>query len=67
MSKTAQRWAVNYLRHVETDYDWRRDCVAGRVGVVEARLLIGEQVLNAIADQYRCLAAECARQKAARL
>ncbi|KAA8939252.1 hypothetical protein, partial [Mycobacterium sp.] len=56
-----QRWAVNYLRHVQTDYDWRRDRVAGRVGVIDARLLIGERVLNAIADQYRYLAAECAR------
>jgi hypothetical protein len=61
-----QRWAVNYLRHVETDYDWLLDRVAGRVGVVEARLLIRERVLNAIAGQYRYLAAECARQKAQR-
>jgi hypothetical protein len=27
-----QRWAVNYLRHVETDYDWLLDSVTGRVG-----------------------------------
>lgn len=61
-----QRWAVNYLRHVETDYDWLLDSVTGRVGVVEARLLIRERVLDAIAGQYPYLAAECARQKAER-
>ena len=59
-----QRWAVNYLRHVETDYDWLLDSVTGRVGVTEARQLIGERVLNAIADQYPYLGAECARQRA---
>lgn len=61
-----QRWAVNYLRHVETDDDWLLDSVAGRVGVVEARLLIRERVLDAIAGQCPYLAAECARQKAQR-
>lgn len=59
-----QRWAVNYLRHVETDYDWLLDSVTGRVGVTEAGQLIGERVLNAIADQYPYLGAECARQRA---
>jgi hypothetical protein len=59
-----QRWAVNYLRHVETDYDWLLDSVTGRVGVAEARWLIRERVLNAIADQHPYLAAECARQQA---
>lgn len=61
-----QRWAVNYLRHVETDYDWLLDSVTGRVGVTEARLLIRERVLDAIAGQYPYLAAECARHKAER-
>jgi len=61
-----QRWAVNYLRHVETDDDWLPDSVAGRVGVVEARLLIGERVLDAIVGQYPYLAADCARQEAQR-
>lgn len=61
-----QRWAVNHLRHVKTDYDWLLDSVTGRVGVTEARLLIRERVLDAIAGQYPYLAAECARQKAER-
>lgn len=51
------------LRHVETDYDWLLDSVAGRVGVIEARMLIRKRVLNAIADQYPYLAAECERQQ----
>ncbi|MDD4866093.1 MAG: hypothetical protein PHQ28_02900 [Mycobacterium sp.] len=59
-----QRWAVNYLRHVETGYDWLLDSVTGRVGVTEARRLIRERVLDAIADQYPYLAAKCARQQA---
>lgn len=59
-----ERWAVNYLRRVETDYDWLLDSVTGRVGVTEARQLIRERVLHAIAGQYPCLAAECARQQA---
>ncbi|MCH9731239.1 MAG: hypothetical protein K0U84_16450 [Actinomycetia bacterium] len=63
---TLQRWAVNYLRHAETYYDWLLDSVTGRVGVTEARLLIRERVLDAIAGQYPYLAAECARQKAQR-
>jgi hypothetical protein len=58
-----QRWAVKYLRHVETDYDWLLDSVTGRVGVAEARRLIGERVLNAIAHQYPYLAGQCARQE----
>jgi hypothetical protein len=61
-----QRWAVNYLRQVETDYDWLLDSVTGRVGVAEARRLIRERVLNAIAEQYPSLGAECARQEAYR-
>ncbi len=61
-----RRWAVNYLRHVETDYDWLLDSVTGRVGVTEARQLIRERVLNGIAAQYPYLAAECARQQAYR-
>lgn len=61
-----QRWAVNYLRHVETDYDGLLDSVTGRVGVAEARRLIRERVLRAIADQYPYLAGECARQEADR-
>lgn len=61
-----QRWAVNYLRHVETDYDWLLDSVTGRAGVVEARRLIRSRVLRAIADQYPYLAVECARQEADR-
>lgn len=58
-----RRWAVNYLRHVETDYDWLLDSVTGRVGVTAARRLIRERVLRAIADQYPYLAEECARQE----
>ncbi len=65
-SAALQRWAVNYLRHVETDYDWLLDSVAGRVGVAEARRLIRERVLRAIADQYPYLAGECARQESDR-
>ncbi len=61
-----QRWAVNYLRHVETDYDSLPDSAAGRVGVVKARLIIRERVLDAIPAQYPFLAAECAHQKAQR-
>ncbi|MBX9980399.1 MAG: DUF2293 domain-containing protein [Mycobacterium gordonae] len=58
-----QRWAVNYMRHVETDYDWLLDSVTGRVGVTEARRLIRARVLRAIADKYPYLAGECARQE----
>lgn len=61
-----QRWAVNYLRHVETDYDWLLDSVTGRVGVADARGLIRARVLRAIADRYPYLAGECARQEADR-
>ncbi len=61
-----QRWAVNYLRHFETDYDWLLDSVTGRVGVTEARRLIRERVLRAISDHYPYLAGECARQEADR-
>lgn len=58
-----ERWALNDLHHVETDYDWLLDSVTGRVGVTEACQLICERVLHAIAGQYRYLAAECARQE----
>lgn len=61
-----QRWAVNYLRHVETEYDWLLDRVTGRVGVDEGRRLIRKRILDAIAAQYPHLAQECARQITAR-
>ena len=57
-----QRWAVNYLRHVETEYDWLLDRVTGRVGVDEGRRLIRKRILDAIADRYPYLAQECSRQ-----
>lgn len=59
-----KRWAVNYLRHVETDYDWLLDGVTGRVGAAEARRFIRARVLRGVADQYPYLAGECVRQEA---
>lgn len=57
-----QRWAVNYLRHQETHYDALLDAMTGRVGVDEAKRLIRNRVLAAIAEQYPELSAECQRQ-----
>jgi hypothetical protein len=62
-----ERICTNYLRHRATAYDERLDEVAGKVGVGPAYQAIVAKVLDAIAESHPWLAAECGRQKAARV
>jgi hypothetical protein len=39
-----QRWMVNYLRHVSTDYDAKLEARFGKVGVQEAHALLQSRI-----------------------
>ena len=62
LSEFHQRIVVNYLRHQCTNYDGKLTALTGRVGVDEAKDLVRSRILEAIADQWPELAAECGRQ-----
>lgn len=57
------RICVNYLRHALTRYDELCDEIKGRVGKSEARTLLKERILDAIAETYPWLEDECEDQK----
>ncbi len=57
-----ERIAVNYLRHVCTDYDWELRELRWRVGNDLACDTVRTRVLCAIAEAYPLLADECFRQ-----
>ncbi|MBB6171644.1 hypothetical protein HNR23_001704 [Nocardiopsis mwathae] len=61
------RWEVDYLRHVRTPYDSLLADLRGRVGRVQAELLLRRRVYTAIAARYPDLSAECDRQLARRV
>ncbi|WP_344162147.1 hypothetical protein [Nocardiopsis rhodophaea] len=61
------RWEVNYLRHARTPYDSLLTALRGRVGRVQAELLLRRRVYAAIAARYPDLAGECDRQLARRI
>ena len=55
---TLDRWAVNWLRHQRSDYDdLQSQC--GRVGAHEARRVIGDRVLDVIAERWPDLRGAC--------
>lgn len=58
-----ERWAVNFIRHVLTDYNHELWKQKGRVGKQEAYVLYKSAVLDHIAKVYPYLRAECERQK----
>ena len=64
---TLLRWEVNYLRHVLTPYDTLLAELSGRIGRVEAEMLVRRRVYTAIAVRYPHLACECDRQLAERV
>jgi hypothetical protein len=47
-----ERIQVNYIRHELTDYDYELENIAGKVGVLEARDIIRDKILDAISDNY---------------
>ena len=57
-----QRITVNFLRHQMSGYEDHLDQVFGKTGAGNARLVIRDKVLRAIADSYPWLASECFRQ-----
>jgi hypothetical protein len=57
-----ERIQVNYVRHKLTSYDRALYEACGQPGAYDARDLITEKVLRAIAATYPGLAAECRRQ-----
>lgn len=57
------RIAVNYLRHVCTNYEDRLVDLYGTIGATEARPLLKQRILSAIAATYPKLAKECRQQK----
>jgi hypothetical protein len=59
---TLNRWAVNYARHILTEYEQQLMEIAGKIGADEARMLIRERIYEAIADQWPELFDECMRQ-----
>jgi hypothetical protein len=56
------RIAVNFLRHALSPYEERLVQSRGRIGASEARRMIRQQILSAIAQIYPWLAEECAKQ-----
>ena len=66
---TKQRWAVNYLRHMCTNYDTSTGLngllreTKGMVGASEMYPFYKSAVLDAISDAYPSLKSECERQK----
>lgn len=58
-----ERIRVNYLRHNSCRYEHHLEMIAGRVGTKDAYLEIKEKVLDAIAEVYPWLGAECLRQE----
>jgi hypothetical protein len=57
------RITVNYVRHQMTNYEDSLRKIAGKVGTKEAYLHLKSKVLDAIAEAYPELAAECVRQE----
>lgn len=58
-----ERWAVNFIRHVLTDYNHELWKQKGHVGKQEAYILYKSAVLDHIAKVYPYLRDECERQK----
>lgn len=58
------RIEVNYLRHERSDYEARLDSLFGQVGRRKAGAVVRNRILDAIADVYPHLDAECDRQRA---
>ena len=56
------RIRVNYLRHVLTNYHAILQATAGKVGAEDAYIEIKERILDAIAEVYPELSAECIQQ-----
>jgi hypothetical protein len=57
------RITVNYLRHHCSNYETELEKTFGKVGVQQAYEVIRNRVLQAIAEAYPKLKAECERQK----
>lgn len=57
-----ERIHVNYPRQCLTHYDEALDWAGGKVGVDEAKRLIGERDLHLIGAEYQDLEGECSRQ-----
>lgn len=57
-SRTKQRWTVNYVRHMLTNYDRLLLCVPD-----EGKAGLKVMVLDEIAETYPFLKEECERQK----
>lgn len=58
-----ERMCVNYLRHCATKYEYELAAIARKTGAADAYFDIKKMVLDAIADKYDWLAAECHWQK----
>ena len=59
------RISVNYLRHVVSSYEEELMSVYRKTGACDARIVIRNAVLDAIARTYPELSCECDRQKCA--
>ena len=57
------RITVNYLRHVQSDYEWRLLESRGKIGTREAKIIIKHHILDAISETYPWLKRECETQK----
>lgn len=57
--ETKLRWAVNYVRHVHTNYDAVLRELKGKTGIDEAYVALKRAVHEAIAREYPFLASEC--------
>lgn len=58
-----ERWMVNFIRHVLTEYNKELWNMKGKVGTSEAYMKYKSAVLDRIAVVYPYLKAECERQK----
>lgn len=58
-----ERWMVNFVRHVLTDYNHELWSMKGKVGKSEAYVKYKSAVLDRIAKVYPYLKDECERQK----
>lgn len=58
-----ERWMVNFIRHVLTEYNHELWSMKGKIGASEAYVMYKSAVLDRIAVVYPYLRAECERQK----
>ncbi|MCH4889867.1 hypothetical protein EZV73_19960 [Acidaminobacter sp. JC074] len=61
--ETKERWAVNFIRHNLTEYEYNLYTMKGKVGKSEGYTKYKHAVLDKIAEYYPEFREECIRQK----